>query len=211
MCPQERMSNLQRVYSRADSSACHPTYRDRKNKDKKVSASPTPTHVDPSQVSVLGWVDGKKTAKKSETPAGKKKRTDDSPKPSSKKSKSSNKPRSDELRDLDEKWGERFARLEAMLLSKMFPVPLEPVKKPSSVVQGVFSDQPFFDPGTSISGLSSGVTVGGAGPSLAQTTSEAAFVNEAASKSATCLFRVLVLKWQQNASRMPPSLLRLLV
>ena len=51
-----------------------PTYRDRKNKDKKVSASPTPTHVDPSQVSVLGRVDREKTAKKSETHAGKKKK-----------------------------------------------------------------------------------------------------------------------------------------
>ena len=43
----------------------------------------------------------------------------------------------------------------------------------------------FFYPGTSTSGLSSGVTVKGAGPSLAQTTSEAVFVSEAASKSAT--------------------------
>ena len=156
-----------------------PTYRDRKNKgkDKKVSASPTPTLVDPSQVSVLGWVDGEKAVKKSETPTGKKKRTDDSPKPSSKK-KSSSKPRTDKLRDLDEKWGEYFARLEAMLLSKMFAVPVEPVKKPPSVVT---SDQPFFDPGTSTSGLSSGVTVGGACPSLAQTTGEAVFVSEAAS------------------------------
>ena len=95
-----------------------PTYREKKNKEKKVSASPTPTLVDPLQVSVLGRVDREKTVKKSETPAGKKKRTDDSPKPSSKKAKSRSKPRSDELRDLDEKWGERFARLEAMLLSK---------------------------------------------------------------------------------------------
>ena len=63
-----------------------------------------------------GWTE--KTVKKSETPAGKKKRTDESPKPSSKKSKSSSKPSSDELRDLDEKWGECFARLKAMLLSK---------------------------------------------------------------------------------------------
>ena len=132
---------------------CTPTYRDRKH--KKVSASPTPTLVDPSQVSVLGRVDGEKAVVKSETPACKKKRSDDSPKPSSKK-KSSCKPRSDKLEDLDEKWRERFARLEAMLLS-----------------------------GTSTSGLSSGVTDGGAGPSLAQTTSEAAFVSEAASRSTT--------------------------
>ena len=69
-----------------------------------------------------------------------------------------------------------------MLLSKTFAVPVEPVKKPSSVVT---SDQPFFDPGTSTSGLSSDVTVGGTGPSLTQTTGEVAFVSEAASKSAT--------------------------
>ena len=38
----------------------------------------------------------------------------------------------------------------------------------------VTSDQPLFDPGTSTSGLSSGVTVGGTGSSLVQTTGEAA-------------------------------------
>ena len=38
----------------------------------------------------------------------------------------------------------------------------------------VASDQPCFDPGTSTRGLSTGVTVGGTGPSLVQTTSEAA-------------------------------------
>ena len=59
---------------------------------------------------------------------------------------------------------------------------MEPVKKPPSVVT---SDQPFFDRGTSTSGLSSGVTVGGTGPRVTQTTGEAAFVSEAASKSAT--------------------------
>ena len=117
--------------------------------------------MDPSQVSVLGRVDREKTVKKSETPAGNKKTTDNSPKPSSKKAKSSSKTRSDKLRDLDEKWGEHFARLEAMLLSKTFAVPVEPVKKPSSVVT---SDQPFFDPGTSTSGMSSAVTVGDASP-----------------------------------------------
>ena len=96
--------------------------------------------MDPSQVSVLGRVDGEKTVKKSETPAGKKKRTDDSPKPRSKK-KSSSKPRCDELKDLDEKCTERSSRLEAMLLSKAFAVPVEPVRKPPSVVT---SDQPFL-------------------------------------------------------------------
>ena len=85
-------------------------------------------------------MDGEKAVDKFETPAGKKKRIDNSPNPSSKK-KSSSKPRSDELKDLDEKWTERFARLEAMLLSKTFAVPVELVKKPPSVVT---SDQPFL-------------------------------------------------------------------
>ena len=49
----------------------------------------------------------------------------------------------------------------------------------------VTSDQPFFDPGTSTSGLSSGVTVEGTGSSLVQTTGEADVVSEAVSKSAT--------------------------
>ena len=51
----------------------------------------------------------------------------------------------------------------------------------------VTSDQPFCDPGTSTSGLSSGVTVEGSGSSLVQTTGEAAVVSEATSKSATRL------------------------
>ena len=49
----------------------------------------------------------------------------------------------------------------------------------------VTSGQPFFDPGTSTSGLSSGVTVWGTGSSLVQTTGEAAVMSEAGNKSAT--------------------------
>ena len=48
---------------------------------------------------------------------------------------------------------------------------MKPVKKPPSVVSG---DQPFFDTGNSTRDLSTGVTVGGTGSSLVQTTSEAA-------------------------------------
>ena len=56
-----------------------PTYRGRKNKEKKmVSSSPTPTLVDPSHVSVLGKVEGEKANVKPETtPAGKKKKRSD--------------------------------------------------------------------------------------------------------------------------------------
>ena len=69
-----------------------------------------------------------------------------------------------------------------MLVSKTFTVPVNPVQNPPSVIT---SDQPFFDPGTSTSGLSFGVTVGGASSSLVQATGEAAVMGEAGNKSAT--------------------------
>ena len=104
-----------------------PTYRERKNKDKKlVLSSPNPTLVDLSHVSVLGKVEGEKVNVKPETtPAGKKKKRSDSPKPfprsSKKKPSTSSRPSSEDLKNLDDKWAERFARLEAMLLSKSCP------------------------------------------------------------------------------------------
>ena len=111
-----------------------PTYRDRKNKEKEmVSASPTPTLVDPSQVNVLGRVEGQKVVKQPETtPAGKKERVDESPKAS--KRKPSSRPSTDDLKNLDDKWAERFARLEAKLLAKSFAVPVKPVVKPAEVI-----------------------------------------------------------------------------
>ena len=118
-----------------------PTYGARKGKEQKmVSASPvsaTPTLVDPSQVNVLGRVEGEKAARSAETtPAGKKKRPDEFPKPS--KRKSSSKLTSDDLKSLDNKWAQTFARLEAMLLAKSFAVPVEPVKKPAAAVTSPF-------------------------------------------------------------------------
>ena len=38
--------------------------------------------------------------------------------------------RSDDIKDLDEKWSERFVRLEAMLVFKTFTVPVNPVQNP---------------------------------------------------------------------------------
>ena len=132
-----------------------PTYRTRKEKEQKTVSSSlvsaTPTRVDPSQVSVLGRVEAEKSDKKRvATPAGKKKRPDESPKPSKKKS-SSSKPTSEDLKNLNDKWAQRFARLEAMLLSKLSAVLLEPVKKPAAVVT---SKQPSFDPGVGSSMMS---------------------------------------------------------
>ena len=43
---------------------------------------------------------------------------------------------------MDDKWSERFARLEALLLTKSFQVPVEPVKNSEVVV----TDRPFIPP-----------------------------------------------------------------
>ena len=65
------------------------------------STSATPTLVDPSEVTLLGRVEGERVASVDSTPAGKKKkRPGDSPKPS--KRKSSSKPMSSNLKSLDE-------------------------------------------------------------------------------------------------------------
>ena len=81
-----------------------PTYRKRKSKDKKmVSASPAPTLVDPTDVSVLGKVEGEKAVVQPETtPAGKKKKRSNespkhSPRSSKKKSSTSSRPSSEDL------------------------------------------------------------------------------------------------------------------
>ena len=46
------------------------------------------------------------------------------------------------LKNLDEKWSERFARLEAMFLARSFAVPVEPVQNGDVVV----TDRPFIPP-----------------------------------------------------------------
>ena len=43
---------------------------------------------------------------------------------------------------MDDKWSERFARLEAMFLARSFQVPVEPVEKSDVVV----TDRPFIPP-----------------------------------------------------------------
>ena len=135
-----------------------PTYQSRKEPEQKKTtadspASVTPTLVDPSEVTLLGRVH-RESASVESLASKKKKRADESPKTSSRKK--SSKSRSDDIKELDDKWAERLARLEAMLVSKTFAVSVETVKKPSSVVT---SDLSSFDPGTSTSGLSSSVTV----------------------------------------------------
>ena len=142
-----------------------PTNRDRKDK-KATTTSSTPTLVDPAHVSVLGKVEKVKAVQS--TPTTKKTKRSESPKPSaSKKKSSSSRPSAEDLKQLDDKWAERFSRLEAMLLAKTFTVPVEPVVKPASDV--TTSQKPFFYPGATTSNLS----VEKSGPCLDQATGEA--------------------------------------
>ena len=141
-----------------------PTYRDRK--DKKATASSS-TLVDPAHVSVLGKVEKVQAVQSTPTTA-KKTKPSESPEPSANKKKSSSsRPSAENLKQLDDKWAERFSRLEAMLLAKTFTVPVEPFVKPASDV--TTSQKPFFDPGATTSKLA----VEKSGPCLDQATGEA--------------------------------------
>ena len=104
--------------------------------------------MDPSEVTLLGRVSCDKSSPVDSTPK-KKKRSDGSPRSS--KRKHSSKPTSDELKSLDDKWSERFSRLEAMLINQSFAVPVRPVTSASVVPR----EHPFFDPGASTSVMSS--------------------------------------------------------
>ena len=143
-----------------------PTYRDRKDK-KATTSSSAPTLVDPAHVSVLGKVEKVKAVQSTLTTA-KKMKCSESPKPSANKKKSSSsRPSAEDLKQLDDKWAERFFRLEAMLLAKTFTVPVEPVVKPASDVTP--SQKPCFFPGATTSKLA----VEKSGPCLDQATGEA--------------------------------------
>ena len=120
-----------------------PTYRDRKEKktSSSTTTSSTPTLVDPAHISVLGKVEKVKAVQS--TPTTKKTKRSESPKPSASiKRSSSSRPSAEDLKELDDKWAERFFRLEAMLLAKTFTVPVEPVVKPASDVTP--TEKPFL-------------------------------------------------------------------
>ena len=122
-----------------------PAYRDRKDKKatSTTSTNSTPTLVDPAHVSVLARVEKVKDVQP--TPTSKKTKRRESP--SASKKRSSSKPSAEDLKNLDDKWAERFSRLEAMILAKTFTVPVEPVVKPASDVTP--TGKPFFEPSTS--------------------------------------------------------------
>ena len=142
-----------------------PTYKARKErgeqKKSEAGSDATPTLVDPSDVTLLGRVSTDKPSSVESTPKQKKKRSDGSPRSS--KCKHSSKPTSDDLKSPDDKWSERFSRLEAMLLNQSFAVPLRSVSTASVVPR----EHPFFDPGASTSVMFAEST----GSGLAQTAS----------------------------------------
>ena len=109
--------------------------------------------MDPAQVSMLGKVEKVKASQpqSTSTTAKKTKRSDSSKPSASKKKSSSSRHSADNLKQLDDKWAERFSRLEAMLLAKTFTVPVELVVKPASDV--TTSQKPFFYPGATTSSL----------------------------------------------------------
>ena len=107
---------------------------------KKNIASPS--LVDPSTVTVVGKVESGKgdSSDRGETPTKKKKASHKSPKKISKPPK--NPDFQSDLKKLDDKWAERFTRLEALFLSKTFQLPVEPVQRSNVVV----SEKPFLPP-----------------------------------------------------------------
>ena len=103
-----------------------PTYKERKERSSQKKSeeltSTSPKLVDPSEVSLLGPVNSGTQGVVS-------------------------KPTSDDLKSLDDKWSERFSRLEAMLINQSFAVPVRPVNSASVVPR----EHPFFDLGASTS------------------------------------------------------------
>ena len=117
-----------------------PKYRVRKESGQKKGDSPA--HVAASDVTVLGKVErkGEGSSDRGETPPKKVKKT--SHKSPLKKKSSKPSDLQTGLQTLDDKWSERFSRLEALFLSKSFSIPVEPVKNSDVPV----TDRPFIPP-----------------------------------------------------------------
>ena len=136
---------------------------------KKSSTDSTlsPTLVDPSLVTVMGVVDGQSTSRSpglSDQLVEKKKKKEDKKATSSKSVKpdksvksSSHRPSSSDstnqkLEVMEQKWSDRFNRLEALLLAKSFDRPQEPVFAAVKVTPthapptNVVSTEPFLKP-----------------------------------------------------------------
>ena len=110
-----------------------PTYRARKEHQKKISSAPL---VDPSTVTVLGQVEsgkGKPSDRGESTSSKKKKTSHKSPKKTAKCSKAPE--HQSDLKNLDDKWSECFAHLEALFLSKISTAGASGKKKATQPVE----------------------------------------------------------------------------
>ena len=116
-----------------------PKYRVYKELQKKTDS---PSHVNPSEVTVLGKVEskGETSSDRGETPSKQNKKT--SHKSPLKKKPSKSTDFQAELHTFHEKWSGRFSRLEALFLAKSFTVPVEPVQSSDVVV----TERPFIPP-----------------------------------------------------------------
>ena len=136
-----------------------PAYKARKENTKITSRSPS--LVNPALVQILGQAKKEKAIESTTT--SKKKAASEKPtlsKEASKKksSMSSTTFSSDDIRALDEKWSQHFARLESVLLAKTFTMPVSPVKQPATVVT---SEKPFIPPDQPTAGTSTAIQSAG--------------------------------------------------
>ena len=108
-----------------------PTYKSCKEHQKISEESPS--LVDSETVKLLGKVESGQVVQDT-TPASKKKTTSSVTTPTKARKKKSSKTSSYDLKALDNKWLQKFARLEAMLLANSFLVLVEPVNQMSTTI-----------------------------------------------------------------------------
>ena len=144
-----------------------PSYRLKKEKREAKKVIPTPPNeaeelVDPANVAVIGAVDNQGSVKSPNPapPPEKKQKKDvkkdtkkDKSSPAKASTSSSQSSADTKIAELDNKWAERFNRLEALILSKNFEpsfsanVKVTPTHSPPSSVENV--SEPFIRPSTS--------------------------------------------------------------
>ena len=113
-----------------------------KSSRRRYSLGSPSQAVNPSDVTVLGKVESRgETSDRGKTPSKKTKKSSHKS-PTKKKAGKTSVDFQADLKSMDDKWSECFARLEALFLAKSFQVPVEPVKKSDVVV----TDRPFIPP-----------------------------------------------------------------
>ena len=140
-----------------------PSYKLKKEKRDKADTTPSknapttkvtlsPTLVDPAQVSVIRAVDGQDTGLSAQ-PAEKKKKVEDKKKSKSSTCRLAAVSTDQRFNDLDQKWSDRFNRLEALLLARNLDQPQQDptfgmvkVVPAHSPLASVIRSEPFIRP-----------------------------------------------------------------